>query len=113
MYYVSRLGDFFGRLSVPAFLFDAPWPVAFITWSVVAAEVLVPFFIWFRETRRACLVLVVAFHLANEWTMNLFLFHWLMLCGWLAFLTPEDFAWLSRSAANEQPLLGPRPDVDR
>jgi len=23
------------------------------------------------------------------------LFHWIMLCGWIAFVTPEDFAWLT------------------
>jgi hypothetical protein len=93
MYYVSRLDDFFGRLPVLGFLFDTPWVVALMTWTVIAAELLVPIFIWFRETRRVCLVVAIGFHLANEWTMNLFLFHWLMLCGWMAFLTPEDFAW--------------------
>jgi vitamin K-dependent gamma-carboxylase-like protein len=98
LYYVSRLDDHFGRFYVPAWLFDTPWIVALITWSVLAAELAVPILIWFREMRLPCLVILVAFHLANEWTMNLFLFHWLMLCGWIAFLTPADFHWLWRSA---------------
>jgi len=93
LYYVSRLDDHFGRFYVPAFVFDTPWIVALITWSVLLSELLVPVFIWFRETRLACLIIVVFFHLANEWTMNLFLFHWLMLCGWLAFVSPADFSW--------------------
>lgn len=97
LYYVSRLDDLFGRFPVPAWLFDTPWIVAVITWGVVAAEVLIPLLIWFRETRIPCLLLLVAFHLANEWTMNLFLFHWLMLCGWLSFVLPDDFRWLRRS----------------
>jgi hypothetical protein len=53
-----------------------------------------------------CLAVLLVFHLANEWTMNLFLFHWLMICGWIAFLTPADFAWLRRKgrrAADEWP----------
>jgi hypothetical protein len=94
LYYVSRLDDHFGRFYVPAFVFDIPWLVACITWSVLLAETLVPIFIWFRETRLVCLVIVVIFHLANEWTMNLFLFHWLMLCGWLSFVSAADWARL-------------------
>jgi vitamin K-dependent gamma-carboxylase-like protein len=96
LYYVSRLDDHFGRFPVPAWLFDSPWLVALMTWSVIAAELAAPVLIWFRETRLACLAVLVAFHLANEWTMNLFLFHWLMLCGWMAFLTPDEFPWLWR-----------------
>jgi HTTM domain len=95
LYYVSRLDDFFGRFPVPAFLFDTPWTVAVMTWSVVLAEFSIPILIWFKETRRPCLLVLLAFHLANEWTMNLFLFHYLMLCGWISFVTPEDFAWLA------------------
>ena len=99
LYYVSRLDDFFGRFFVPAWVFDTPLVVALLTWSVLAIELLVPLLIWFRETRRPCLLAVLIFHLANEWTMNLFLFHWLMLCGWMSFLTPDDFSWLSRRRA--------------
>lgn len=104
MYYVSRLPDFYGRLPVPGRLFETPWTVALVTWSVLAAEVIVPVLIWFRETRLACLFVVLVFHLANEWTMNLFLFHWLMLCGWIAFLQPGDLSRLigQRSEAQSQ-----------
>lgn len=90
LYYVARLDDYFGRLPIPAWLFDLPWVVALLTWSVVAVELAVPILIWFRETRRACLIVLLIFHLGNEWTMNLFLFHWIMLCGWLAFLSADD-----------------------
>jgi hypothetical protein len=94
MYYVSRLDDFFGRFPVPVWLFDSPSAVALMTWSVIAAEFFIPILIWFGETRRPCLLLLIAFHLANEWTMNLFLFHWLMLCGWMSFVTADDIAWI-------------------
>ena len=103
MFYVARLDDYFGRFPVPAWLFDSPWSVAVITWTVVLGELLVPFFIWFRQTRRWALAAAVLFHLGNEWTMHLFLFHWLMLVGWLAFVEPSDFAWIGRVKS----LLGP------
>jgi hypothetical protein len=97
LYYVSRLDDFFGRFPVPAWLFDTPWIVVLLTWSVILVEVGVPIFIWFRETRRVCLAAIVLFHLASDWSMHLFLFHWLMLAGWIAFLTAEDFARLFKT----------------
>jgi hypothetical protein len=95
LYYVSRLDDFFGRFPVPVWAFDTPWVVAALTWSVVVAEFFVPLLIWFKETRWTCLIVLVMFHLANEWTMNVFLFHWLMLCGWVSFLRVEDFGWIT------------------
>jgi uncharacterized membrane protein YphA (DoxX/SURF4 family) len=94
LYYVARLDDFFGRFPVPDWPFDTPWAVAVLTWSVVIVELTVPLLIWFPETRRACLAAVLLFHLGNEWTMHLFLFHWIMLCGWLSFVTPDDLRWL-------------------
>src|SRR5262249_18258281 len=93
LYYVSRLDDVFGRFPVPAWAFDTPWVVALLTWAVIAVELLVPLLIWFRETRRLCLVGLLLFHLANEWTMNVFLFHWIMLIGWISFLKPIHFRW--------------------
>jgi hypothetical protein len=108
IYYVSRLDDFFGRFPVPAWLFDQPWPVAILTWSVVAVEMACPILLWFRETRRWALGFIVVFHLGNEWTMHLFLFHWLMLCGWLSFVTPEDFTWVRRWRATWK-VTGPAP----
>jgi uncharacterized membrane protein YphA (DoxX/SURF4 family) len=96
IYYVARLWDYFGKFPVPTWAFDTPWTVALMTWGVVLGELLVPVLIWFRETRRLALLVAVLFHLSNEWTMHLFLFHWIMLVGWLSFLQPADFAWLRR-----------------
>ena len=101
MYYVARLDDYFGRFPTPAWLFDQPWSVALLTWLVVLGELLVPVFIWFRQTRRWALAAAVLFHLGNEWTMHLFLFHWLMLAGWLSFLVPSDWEWLAGGKRSE------------
>jgi len=102
LYYVSRLDDFFGRFPVPAWLFDTPWTVALMTWAVILVELTVPILIWFRKTRRLCLVAALLFHLANEWTMHLFLFHWIMLVGWLSFLTSDDLALVGLKRQDER-----------
>jgi len=99
-YYVARLDDYFGRFPTPAWLFDQPWSVACITWVVVLGELAVPVLIWFRQSRRWALAAAVLFHLGNEWTMHLFLFHWLMLAGWLSFAVPEDWTWAANRSEN-------------
>jgi hypothetical protein len=91
LYYVARLDDYFGRFPLPSFLFAKTWFVAFMTWTVIVTELFVPVFIWFRETRRWALLAVVALHLAMEYCMYLFLFNWIMLVGWLAFVEWDDF----------------------
>lgn len=96
MYYVARLDDYFGRFPAPRFMFDTPALVALLTWSVMIVEFTVPILVWFKETRLPCLALALLFHVGCDYTMNLFLFHWIMLVGWMAFLTPHDLDRLAR-----------------
>src|SRR6185436_18943267 len=90
LYYVARIDDLFGRFPVPHYLFDTPWTVRAMTWSVLYVELVIPFLIWIPKARRFSLLVLLAFHLSNEWTMHLFLFHWILLCGWMSFLKRED-----------------------
>jgi uncharacterized membrane protein YphA (DoxX/SURF4 family) len=94
--YVGRLDDLFGRFWIPTFVFEVPIVVRLITWSVIVIELFAPLFMWFRETRRWALVAILLFHLGNEYTMALFLFHWIMLLGWSTFLTSDDLSFFSR-----------------
>lgn len=107
LYYVTRLDDYWGRFPLPAFVTDTPWIVRGLTWSTVAVEFSIPVLVWFAPTRRSALILALTFHLACDYTMHLYLFHWIMLVGWLAFVRPEDFAWLkansNRHEKHEQP----------
>ncbi|HUE73673.1 MAG TPA: HTTM domain-containing protein [Pirellulaceae bacterium] len=96
MFYVSRLTDYFGRFPAPDFLWQTPWCVRTITWGVIAAELAIPVLIWLPPARRWALAAAVAFHLANEYTMHLFLFHWIMLVGWASFLTGDDLDAIGR-----------------
>src|SRR6185436_19991165 len=91
LYYVARIDDLWGRFPVPHYFFDTPWTVRAMTWSVLYVELAIPFLIWIPQARRFSLLVLLAFHLSNEWAMHLFLFHWIMLCGWLSFLKREDF----------------------
>lgn len=94
--YVVRLDDTFGRFRIPSLLFEIPLLVRLMTWTVVAVELIAPLFLWFRETRRWALLLIMLFHLSNEYAMCLFLFHWIMLVGWSTFLTGGDLFALTR-----------------
>lgn len=93
LYYVARLDDVFGRFPVPAFAFETLWLTRLLTWSVLALEWGLPVLLWLRRTRRAAIVVAIAFHLAIEYTMNLFLFHWLMILGILSFAELDELRW--------------------
>lgn len=115
LYYVMRLDEYWGRFPIPAVVTETPWIVRGLTWSTMALEFAIPVLIWFAPTRRVALVLVLLFHLSCEYTMHLFLFHWIMLLGWLAFVRPDDVNWLlrrrsSRGAATKCPL--PLPSIN-
>lgn len=104
LYYVMRLDDYWGRFPVPSVIADTPWIVRGLTWTTIGIELVVPVLIWFAPTRRLALLLVLAFHLACDYTMHLFLFHWIMLVGWLSFVKREDLDrvstfWMTRRPA--------------
>jgi len=94
LYYASRLDDLFGRGPVPYVLFNNLTAMQWMTWTVLAVEVLLPVMLWFKETRRAAIVLGIGLHLSIEWMMNLFLFEWIMIAGLLTFATRQDLVWL-------------------
>lgn len=96
LYYAMRLDDFARLWIVPEFLISTPWVVRVITYSVLVIEFSIPILVWFRETRRPALVIALAFHLGCFVMMHLFLFHPIMLCGWAAFLTGDDWNDLAR-----------------
>ena len=104
MYYVARLDDLFGRFPVPAVLFESLPLIHLISWSVLAFELIAPITLWFQKTRRPTLVCCVAFHLMTDYTMNLFLFQWIMVVGLLAFVERDDWDALKRLVPGRRPF---------
>jgi hypothetical protein len=92
LYYVSRLDDAFGKWPMPRFPFESMTTVKLMSWSVLALELLLPVFLWIKRTRTIALVVAIVFHLAIDYTMNLFLFHWLMILGLLSFAEYDQLA---------------------
>lgn len=93
LYFVARLDASFGKFPVPAFPFETLWITKLLTWSVLALEWGLPVLLWLRPTRRVALVVAIVFHLSIEYTMNLFLFHWLMILGLLSFAEFDELRW--------------------
>ena len=102
LYYVSRLDDLFYRLPVPEFVFESLLLMSLLTWATLFLELVIPIAIWFDKTRRVCLVILLAFHLSLDYSMNLNLFHWIMLVGWMSFIRPQDLKWLRKSNGNQR-----------
>jgi len=94
LYYVSRLEDIFDPVWAPAVLFNSLPKLRAATWTVLAIELILPLAIWLPRLRLPCLVVAFGLHLAIEYTMNMFLFQWIMMLGWLAFLEPREVSWL-------------------
>lgn len=92
LYYVSKMSDVYGRGWVPSGLCEVEWFVSLATWSVLVCEMVLPLALWIGPTRRWAIGLGVALHLAIEYSMNLFLFEWIMLVGLMAFVSPTDLA---------------------
>jgi hypothetical protein len=96
LYYVTRLDGFWGNLPVPDALLSSAPALRFLTYATLAIELTVPLLIWVPKLRRAALATALGFHLALAYAMNLFLFEWIMILGWCAFLRPEDLAIFAR-----------------
>lgn len=85
LYYALRLDDA-TRFPLPAMITESLTATKYLTWSVLLLEFAVPVLIWFQVIRWWCLAAVVLFHLATDYSMNLHLFHPIMLTGFLAFV---------------------------
>jgi hypothetical protein len=86
MYYVVHIDDHFGKLFSPDLLFGYMGSLKFLTYKTLLLETLAPITLWFDRTRNATLIVLFLFHLGIDISMNLEMFHWIMIVGWLSFL---------------------------
>jgi hypothetical protein len=96
MYYVVHMEDHFGKLFHPDLLFGYMGALQFLTYKTLVLETLAPLLLWFDRTRNATLVSLFLFHLGIDLSMNLEMFHWIMIVGWLSFLA-QPFVWEDNS----------------
>ena len=96
-YYVSRLDDVFGKFPLPDLLLESMFIMKLLTWIVLVIECVIPVGLWFKETRRFAIGLAVFFHLAIEYSMNLFLFQGLMLACLILFMDGSLLKRVARS----------------
>ena len=105
MYYVTRLNDLYGRFPVPDALLNSMPALEAMTWATLVVEIALPLLVWFRPLRFPVVVAAVGFHLSIKYQMNLFLFQWLMILGWLSFLATTDPEPWMRRFRRRQPAL--------
>lgn len=109
LYYVTKLEGFWGNFPVTTALTESPRALALMTYLTLGLELSLPVAIWVPALRRASLVLALGFHLALAYAMNLFLFPWIMILGWCAFLRASDLELVARVVSRSSARGAPSP----
>lgn len=92
VWYVSRMTDNFGRWIPPKWL-DYPYASELATYGTLAIECFLPFGLWIPRLRWIAIGLGILLHLGIEFSMNLFLFQWVMILGLLTFVRLPSRTW--------------------
>jgi hypothetical protein len=95
VYYALNARQFF-HYPIPDFVRSSPGIILILTWTVMTFELVLPFGLWIPKIRRLFLVLGLLLHLGMEYSLNLFLFQWLMMVGLCTFVKREDVHLLLR-----------------
>ncbi|MBI4347564.1 MAG: HTTM domain-containing protein [Elusimicrobia bacterium] len=88
VYFVLNL-DEFRRFPVPIIPHYLPL-VKLATWGTLAVEFAVGTLVWVRELRYVVLAAGLCLHLSIEWAMNVPLFQWTAIAGYLLFVRADD-----------------------
>ena len=84
-----------GRLNL-SFLSNYPILINLMSYSAVCFELSLGFLLWFRAVRPAIIMMGIMLHLGILASVNIPIFGELMWTGYIAFLTPPEFAVLMR-----------------
>ena len=87
MFYVLNLHEI-QRFPVPGF-FHLAWMMHLESWMAMAFEFLFPLLVWFKPFRLPLLLAGLMFHLSLEYALNIPMFQWDILSGYVLFLGPE------------------------
>lgn len=88
LYNCSRLTDF-AKLPAPL-LFDHLWVYQLLCWVTLLVELALFTLIWSKKTRYKVLLIGCVFHLCIDITMNIPVFEYIMMVGYINFLEPAD-----------------------
>lgn len=93
LYYVYHL-DELRRFPVPSILLHPP-AIKLETWATLALEFSLGILIWIKDLRYYILAIGLVFHLFIEMSLNIPMFEWDILCGYILFVDAADFsrAW--------------------
>lgn len=106
MVYVVQLHDLFGRFPLPSLLTTSLPVLHFLTWLVLVVEFLIPLGLCFKQSRMVTVPAAVLFHLAIDYSMNLYLFQWFMIVGLLSFIDWSGFKVSRRNETGGKALSG-------
>lgn len=106
LWYVSRMNDNYGRL-IPSDLFDSLAVSQAATYGALAIEAFLPIGLWIPKLRWVAIGLGITLHLGIEFSMNLFLFEWVMILGLLSFVPPKAGDLQATQVTNEPPNAVP------
>lgn len=95
LYYALRLDDA-TRFALPEQIVESAGWIEFLTWSVVVFEFVAPVLIWWPKARWSILIAAFSFHLGTDYSMNLHLFHWIMMAGLFSFIRYDELCKIKR-----------------
>jgi hypothetical protein len=90
LYYVHHL-DELRRFPIPSVLLH-PAAIKLETWATLALEFSLGILIWIKEFRYYILAAGVVLHLFIEMSLNIPLFEWDVLCGYILFVNAADLS---------------------
>jgi hypothetical protein len=94
-WYPSRLKEF-DRFPVPAFLNEPPM-IAVTTYGTLLVEFALATLVFFRPFRNPIVIAGIAMHMYIEYSMNIPLFSYLMICTYVSYYQGEEFSrWAKR-----------------
>lgn len=88
IYYVLRQADY-TRFTVPL-LKENFLASQVVTYGVMATEVALATLVWWRPTRYYVLAAGIVMHAGVEWSLNIGLFGYAVVAGYILFMAPED-----------------------
>ncbi len=109
LYYTTRLAQF-QRFPMPTL--DNGIILKLATWSALFIEFSAGVLVWVRRLRYWVLLAGLCLHLSIEYSMNIALFQWVAMAGYVTFIDPADltraWSWVQRTFASR---LGAPADV--